>query len=50
VIYGILKTFNENPRTGTVGSRLHYEDGTIQHDGIFIYLKESNKKLSLIWV
>lgn len=34
VVYGMLKTFKENPKTGTVGCRLHYEDNTIQHDGI----------------
>ena len=45
VIYGMLKTFKENPRTGTVGARLHFEDGTIQHDGIFIYLNQSNKNV-----
>jgi GT2 family glycosyltransferase len=37
VIYGMLKVFKENPRTGTVGARLHFEDGTVQHDGVNLY-------------
>ena len=35
VIYGMLKIFKSNPKTGTVGCRLHFGDNTIQHDGIF---------------
>ena len=34
VIYGMLKNFKENPKIGTVGCRLHYENNTIQHNGI----------------
>lgn len=34
VIYGMLKIFKEKSRVGTVGCRLHFEDNTIQHDGI----------------
>jgi len=34
VIYGMLNTFKNNKNTGTVGARLHYEDNTVQHDGI----------------
>jgi GT2 family glycosyltransferase len=41
VVYGMLKTFKENPRTGTVGARLHFGDGTVQHDGIFLLNKKS---------
>jgi GT2 family glycosyltransferase len=37
VVYGMLKIFKENPTTGTVGARLHFGDGTIQHDGVFLY-------------
>ena len=38
VVYGMLKIFNENKKVGTVGARLHYEDNTIQHDGIITYI------------
>ena len=36
VIYGMLKTFKDNINVGTVGARLHYEDNTIQHNGIIM--------------
>ena len=35
VIYGMLKIFKENKNVGTVGCRLHFEDNTIQHNGVF---------------
>ena len=38
VIYGMLKIFKEKSRVGTVGCRLHFEDNTIQHDGIIFGL------------
>jgi len=38
VIYGMLKIFKEKPKVGTVGCRLHFEDNTIQHDGILAYI------------
>jgi GT2 family glycosyltransferase len=41
----MVKTFKTNPTCGTVGARLHYGDNTIQHDGIFIYLKQSDKTI-----
>ena len=41
VIYGMLKIFKENSKTGTVGCRLHFEDNTIQHDGILTYLDKN---------
>jgi len=34
VIYGMLTIFKTTPKVGTVGCRLHFEDNTIQHDGI----------------
>jgi GT2 family glycosyltransferase len=34
VIYGMLKVFKTYKNTGTVGCRLHFEDNTIQHDGV----------------
>ena len=44
VIYGMLKIFKEKSKVGTVGARLHYEDNTIQHDGIIFKLGD-NKNL-----
>ena len=44
VIYGMLKIFKEKSKVGTVGVRLHYEDNTIQHDGIIFKLGD-NKNL-----
>jgi GT2 family glycosyltransferase len=41
----MLNVFKTKPKVGTVGCRLHYEDNTIQHDGILVYLKLSNKSL-----
>lgn len=40
VINDMLTVFKQNSNVGTVGARLHYEDGTIQHDGILIYIKQ----------
>ena len=45
VIYEMVKTFKTNPTCGTLGARLLYGDNTIQHDGIFIYLKQSDKTI-----
>ena len=42
VVYGMLKTFKEKPKTGTVGCRLHFEDNTIQHDGIKLFFNRAN--------
>lgn len=42
VVYGMLKVFKEHPTAGTVGCRLHYEDNTIQHDGVFGYMDKTN--------
>jgi GT2 family glycosyltransferase len=42
VIYGMLKIFKSNPRTGTVGCRLHYNDNTVQHDGIRLMVDQRN--------
>jgi len=38
VVYGMLKIFHERKKVGTVGVRLHYEDNTIQHDGIITFI------------
>jgi len=42
VISGMLSVFELNKLCGTVGSRLHFEDNTIQHDGVFMGIKQSN--------
>jgi GT2 family glycosyltransferase len=42
VIYGMLKIFKEKPKSGTVGCRLHFEDNTIQHDGIIFKMGSNN--------
>jgi len=44
VIYGMLNIFKTTPKVGTVGCRLHFEDNTIQHDGI-ICIVDKNKHL-----
>jgi GT2 family glycosyltransferase len=47
VLSGMLQVYKENPRTGTVGCRLHFADNTIQHDGILIARKKENNMLIL---
>lgn len=42
VIDSMLMTFDENSNAGTVGARLHFPDGTIQHDGIITVYDKSN--------
>jgi GT2 family glycosyltransferase len=39
----MLTVFKENSNVGTVGARLHYEDNTIQHDGILIFTDKTNE-------
>jgi GT2 family glycosyltransferase len=40
IVNGMMKIFKEIPKVGTVGCRLHYEDNTIQHDGIVFTFDE----------
>jgi GT2 family glycosyltransferase len=47
VIYGMLKILKEKPKAGTVGCRLHFEDNTIQHDGIIIQQLPETKSINL---
>ena len=47
VVYGMLKTFKEKPKTGTIGCRLHFEDNTIQHDGIRLFFNQNNNNIGL---
>jgi GT2 family glycosyltransferase len=49
VIDGMLSVFKEKPLTGTVGCRLHFGDGTIQHLGVTTMIdKQNNFRLSHI--
>jgi GT2 family glycosyltransferase len=48
VIYEMLRTFKTNIKTGTVGARLHYDDNTIQHDGMFIHLNQKDNSINVI--
>ena len=43
VIHGMLKTFKENLKTGTVGCRLHYPNNIVYHNGISLIMKTSSK-------
>jgi GT2 family glycosyltransferase len=45
VVYGMLKIFKEKNAVGTVGCRLHFEDNTIQHDGIIFGFGPKNNLL-----
>ena len=42
VIYGMLNIFKTTPKVGTVGCRLHFEDNTVQHDGIICLIDKNN--------
>lgn len=47
VLYGMLKIFKTTKNVGTVGCRLHYEDNTVQHNGVVAILdKENNLHLT----
>ncbi len=45
VVYGMLKIFKTTPKVGTVGCRLHFEDNTIQHDGVFAMVNKQTQLL-----
>ena len=47
VVYGMLKIMKEKPKVGTVGCRLHFEDNTVQHDGIIFQQIPNSKKINL---
>lgn len=44
VISGMLNVYKTKSKVGTIGCRLHYEDNTIQHDGIEVYIQMSTKQ------
>jgi len=43
VIYGMIKIIKNNSKCGTVGCRLHFEDNTIQHDGMMAFLDDKKQ-------
>lgn len=43
VIFGMLKIHKTNPAVGTVGCRLHYKSGLIQHDGVLMFFSKEGK-------
>lgn len=45
VIDGMLEVFKTKNKVGTVGCRLHYEDNTIQHNGIQVFFNGNTKKI-----
>jgi GT2 family glycosyltransferase len=47
VIYNMVKIFKTNNKVGTVGCRLHYDDNTLQHSGVFIFLEQVYKTIAV---
>jgi GT2 family glycosyltransferase len=43
VISGMLSVFQTKSKVGTIGCRLHYEDNTIQHNGINVLFNTKTK-------
>jgi GT2 family glycosyltransferase len=41
----MLSIFKTTPKVGTVGCRLHFEDNTVQHDGIICFLDSKQSLL-----
>ena len=46
VIGGMLSVFKTQPKVGTIGARLHFEDNTIQHDGMLSFI-DKNKNFQI---
>ena len=42
VVYGMLKIHRTNHAVGTVGCRLHFKNGIVQHDGVMIFINKNN--------
>jgi GT2 family glycosyltransferase len=40
VINGMINVFKKDHKTGTVGCRLHFEDTTVQHNGVYIQFNQ----------
>jgi GT2 family glycosyltransferase len=47
VISGMINIYKTKDRVGTVGVRLHYDDNTLQHDGIFIYMDTKKRGINV---
>jgi GT2 family glycosyltransferase len=47
VITGMLSIYDKHKKAGTVGCRLHYEDNTVQHDGVFLGINKTNSALGV---
>jgi GT2 family glycosyltransferase len=45
VIFGMLNIFKTEGNVGTVGCRLHFGDGTVQHDGVVGIQKKDDKSV-----
>jgi GT2 family glycosyltransferase len=43
----MVRILKLNSKVGIVGSRLHYEDNTLQHSGIFMYLNQIDKTINV---
>jgi GT2 family glycosyltransferase len=42
VVYGMLNVFKTKKNVGTVGCRLHFENNTVQHDGIILFADKNS--------
>ena len=42
----IVQVYQINKNVGTVGIRLHYGDNSVQHNGIYVYIKDDQIQLS----
>lgn len=47
VVGGMLDIYKKNVNAGTVGCRLHYEDNTVQHNGIVNVMNHETKRIDL---
>ena len=47
VITGMSLVYTKDPKAGTVGCRLHFGNGTIQHDGVFLGYSNTKQSFSV---
>ena len=47
IISGMINVYKTKDKVGIVGSRLHYKDNTLQHDGVFIFMDYANKGIDI---
>lgn len=43
ILDGMISVFKNYPNAGTVGCRLHFEDNTVQHDGVVAFFDKEKK-------